>query len=91
VERQGLESMHGSGENNTAFDPGICTEGVPSSLNSVHTDPQPDAAFAKALSNARSAWMAAMSANLNRFGVVEFPQQPYLARHHRENCVIVPF
>jgi len=59
-------------------------------LSKAGADSRPDA-FAMALSNAQAVWMAAMSANLNRFGVVEFPQQPYLARHHRENCVIVLF
>jgi len=83
--------MHGSGENIRASYRENCAEAVSKSLNSAHADSQPNAAFAEALSNARSAWMAGMSAHLNRLGVVEFPQQPYLAPHHLENCLVVPY
>jgi len=83
--------MHGGGENIASSYRGNGTDGVSNPLSNTHAHSQPDAAFAEALSNARSAWMAAMSAHFNSFGVVEFPQQPYPAPHHLQNCVVVPY
>lgn len=91
VKRRVLKLMHDGDGDVAVSNPGNGTEGLSNSLSSAHADAQPDGAFAEALSNARSAWMAAMSAHFNRLGVVEFPQQPYLAPHHLQNCVVVPY